>query len=531
MQLHWLAPPRSDCVMGFLPDSRTDLSGLLFSVFDSLPDPVFIKNSNHVWIYGNAAFARLLGRDDFVGKGDDLVFPPEQIAIFKEEDRKVFAGQISLNEEKVGESMIALTKKTPIRLPDGSMGLVAVLMDITAYKQTESRARYLEAESAAKSQFLANMSHEIRTPLNGVLGMAQVLAMDGLTPAQQEKLDVLIDSGRTLMGVVNDVLDFTKISSGKMELVPENTDIVTLLTRAVELFRPKAAEKNLSLMLTLDNDLPARASVDSIRLRQCIGNLVSNAIKFTEQGSVTINARTAVSAGNEILRISVTDTGIGMTGEQTQRLFSEFSQVDESSTRRFGGTGLGLAITQRLARLMAGDVTVTSRPGAGSTFVLTVKLDAISREAVASNTADLPVNAGKRILVVDDHPINRRIVSMFLTPHGFEVVEAGDGGRALELLEQQSFDLVLMDVNMPVMDGVTTVRHMRGSGKPWARLPVIALTADAMPGDREKFLAAGMTGYMSKPIEHRELVSAIVTALHDPFEPLGAKSIARASGA
>jgi PAS domain S-box-containing protein len=499
--------------MGFLPESRAELNGLLVEIFDKLPDPVFIKNAEHVYVYGNAAYARLLGRDDFVGKGDELFFPPEQIAIFHEEDRKVFAGQPSLNEEDVGDSMIALTKKAPIRLPDGSMGLVAVIIDITGYKETEAKARALEAESAAKSQFLANMSHEIRTPLNGVLGMAQALAMSGLPPTQREKVNILLESGRTLLGVVNDILDFAKIASGKTEIAREEADLGLLLTRTVDLFRPKAAEKHLSLSLSLDEAARGCFSVDTNRLRQCIGNLVANAIKFTDTGGVAVSACVREAGGVSTLEVSVRDTGIGMTSEQTERLFSEFTQVDESSTRRFGGAGLGLAITQRLARLMDGDVTVESTSGEGSTFTLAVRLAPASQRVVMKEDIALPIDAGRRILVVDDHPVNRMIVRIFLSPHGYEVVEAQDGLHALVELEQRAFDLVLMDAHMPVMDGIETVRRIRASGQPWARLPVIALTADAMPGDRDRYLGAGMNGYLSKPVEHVTLVRTVVNAI------------------
>ncbi len=499
--------------MGFLPENRAELNDLLVEILDKLPDPVFIKNSEHVYVYANAAYVRLLGCSDIVGKGDELFFPPAQIAIFHEEDRKVFAGQQSLNEEEVGDSMIALTKKVPIRLPDGSMGLIAVILDITTYKKAEAKARELEAESAAKSQFLANMSHEIRTPLNGVLGMAQALAMSGLPPTQREKVDILLESGRTLLGVVNDILDFAKIASGKTELALEDVDVGLLLTRTVDLFQPKAAEKCLSLSLSLHEPARGCFAVDANRLRQCIGNLVANAIKFTDAGGVSVSACVREAGGVSVLEVSVRDTGIGMTDEQTQRLFSEFSQVDESSTRRFGGAGLGLAITQRLARLMDGDVTVESCPGEGSTFTLTVRLASALRHVVVEEDVALPVDAGKRILVADDHPVNRMVVRIFLSPHGYDVVEAHDGQHALTKLEQQAFDLVLMDAHMPVMDGIETVRRIRASGQSWARLPVIALTADAMPGDRDRYLGAGMNGYLAKPVEHIALVRAIMNAI------------------
>jgi signal transduction histidine kinase/CheY-like chemotaxis protein len=507
--------------MAFAPKTDAEKSELLLAVLEAIPDPVFVKNSEHTIIWGNQATARLMGQQSFSPTQGDEAFPPEQMAIFYEADRKVFAGEPSLNEEWAGNSLYALTKKVPIVLSDGSVGLVGISFDITAYKENERRAHEAQAESAAKSQFLANMSHEIRTPLNGLLGMAQALALDELTPSQRAKVDTMLGSGRTLMTVVNDILDLAKIDAGKLEITPVNVDPGIGLQRAIKLFRPLAEEKGIALSLNLDASLPARLRLDPMRARQCVDNLISNAIKFTQHGSVTLSARITPGAQGQLIEITVTDTGVGMNEEQVSRLFSEFMQADSSTTRQYGGTGLGLAISRRLARQMGGDITVESERGRGSTFRVTLRIeDAIDEEKSDDRPDDSPLSAaprsdlrGKRVLLVDDNAINRKVAQMFLAQYGLVVSEAVNGQEALNQLAAASFDVVLMDVHMPVMDGLEAMRRLRASKAGYADIPIIMLTADALSGDRERYLAAGANGYVSKPIDRRELIGAIVAAL------------------
>jgi signal transduction histidine kinase/FixJ family two-component response regulator len=374
------------------------------------------------------------------------------------------------------------------------------------------------AASRAKSDFLATMSHEIRTPLNGVLGMAQALAMDDLTPSQRERLDVILSSGETLTALLNDILDLSKIEAGKMEIAPVDSSLSAVLVRAVKLFGPRASEKGLSFALVREDDGPDWFSLDRVRLHQCVANLVSNAIKFSSTGGVSIAYSTRALAGNEMfaLRIAVRDTGIGMDETAMARLFTPFTQADGSTTRRFGGTGLGLAITRRLARMMGGDITVASRPGEGATFTLTLEARKVAPRAatprpdtIAASTAS---NGPVRILVVDDNATNRQVAKLFLATLHTEIAEAANGAEALDLLAARTFDVVLLDVHMPVMDGCEAIRRIRASGQPWRNLPVIALTADAMEGDRERFVAMGMTDYIAKPIDRRLLLNAIHAA-------------------
>ncbi|RYZ07887.1 MAG: response regulator [Alphaproteobacteria bacterium] len=372
------------------------------------------------------------------------------------------------------------------------------------------------AASSAKSDFLATMSHEIRTPLNGVLGMAQALAMDGLAADQREKLDVILSSGETLTALLNDILDLSKIEAGKMEISTVDSNLKASLDRAASLFEPVAREKGIVLSVVREGGGPDWLSFDRVRVHQCVTNLISNAVKFTQTGRVDV--RWSIGASPEgkphRVRVSVTDTGIGMTEEALTRLFTAFTQADGSTTRRFGGTGLGLAITRKLARLMGGDVHVSSAVRQGSTFTLTFEAPAarkrapIQRATAEVTQAPLPQRP-VRILLVDDNATNRQVAKLFLARLQCEIVEAENGAEALQRLTEQSFDVVLLDVHMPVMDGCEAIRRIRASDQPWRILPVIALTADAMEGDRERFVAMGMTDYLAKPIDRRLLLNKI----------------------
>ena len=369
------------------------------------------------------------------------------------------------------------------------------------------------------------MSHEIRTPLNGVLGMAQSLVSDGLLTDQREKVDIILESGRTLTALLNDVLDLSKIEAGKIEIASTDGELAVTLDRLRQLFLSKAVERGLNIDLDIAPGMPTLLHYDPVRVRQCVGNLLSNAIKFTENGRVSVKVGShETEPGKWMITVAVSDTGIGMTPAVTQRLFTTFTQADATITRRFGGSGLGLAITRQLARLMGGDVTVDSVPGEGSTFTLTFKAEAVKSD-VASKRVDttLPIVGeetlrrlrGIRILLVDDNAVNRQVVKLFTAQLSPKFVEAVNGQEALDRLHGETFDLVLLDVHMPVMDGKEAIKRIRASTEAWRSLPVIALTADAMSGDRERYLALGMTDYVSKPLDQRELTSKIAAAMGD----------------
>ena len=396
-----------------------------------------------------------------------------------------------------------------------------------ALSEARSAADRARKAESAKSLFLANMSHEIRTPLNGVLGMAHALNTADLTHTQKDQVDTILESGKTLMTVVNDVLDISKIQSGKMEISPVPSSIRHLMKRLIKLWEPTAAEKRLALTLDIEEGMHDWYAFDPVRVRQCVSNLISNALKFTSEGSVSICIRLITEGENDqtkpLLEISVTDTGIGMSQDAQARLFTVFSQAESSTSRRFGGTGLGLKITRDLARLMGGDATVTSVPGEGSTFTLRFQATPTEQQQKAVSQSTINQGAagalrGKSILLVDDNEVNRKVARVFLEAQNVTVIDAEHGAEALEWLDQKSFDLVLLDMQMPVMDGPETIKRIRADDVPYKDVPVIALTAEAMEGDKRKCLAMGMDGYVAKPIDPNALIAEATRVLNTPIE-------------
>ena len=404
---------------------------------------------------------------------------------------------------------------------------VAISVDVTELRQRERELKKAQAQavqaSNAKSAFLANMSHEIRTPLNGILGMAQVLEMGDLSSEQKDQVQTILDSGRNLMALLNDVLDLSKIEAGKIAIVAADTDLTHTLRRLHRLWKPKAEESGLEFYLSLDADLPQVLHFDAVRVRQCVSNLISNAIKFTAKGRVEVFVTAKHREdGQYLVTIRVSDTGVGMDEETMTRLFRPFTQADDSTSRQYGGTGLGLSITRSLAELMGGGATVRSEIGRGSEFTFTFLAgEAAPQHRVVNEGVTLSEDEARatlktqnlRLLLVDDHPINRQVASLFLRPFNMRIVEATNGKEALACLERERFDMVLLDVHMPVMDGTETIRQIRSSNQPWSSIPVLALTADAMSGDKERYLAMGMDGYLAKPIAERDLIAEI-TRVH-----------------
>jgi signal transduction histidine kinase/ActR/RegA family two-component response regulator len=406
------------------------------------------------------------------------------------------------------------------KMPNGMTAAISV--DITHERERAQELRRAreaaDAANIAKSAFLANMSHEIRTPLNGIIGMAQVMMGTELTDQQREFMTVLIESGQTLTNLLNDVLDLSKIEAGKLAIAPTDTDVHALLKRIATLWRSRAEEKGLAVSLLFDADLPRMIRIDALRLQQCVSNLISNAIKFTQSGEVRISARARKANGEPELVIDVSDTGAGMDEATLNRLFTPFVQADDTIARKHGGTGLGLSIVRKLAEAMGGQATVVSELGKGSTFTLSFQYGSVDTSAIRTRETDRVLGVADRsalrasnlrILVVDDQPINRRVVELFLKAIDATVVHACNGEEALDVLAAETFDLVLLDMHMPVMDGPAAIREIRASPHPWSRVPVIALTADAMSGDRERYLAMGMDGYLSKPLCERELISEV----------------------
>ena len=385
------------------------------------------------------------------------------------------------------------------------------------------RAARVEAEagSRAKSEFLANMSHEIRTPLNGLLTMAEVMERDPLPPEQRQRLAVVRQSGRDLLHLLNDILDFSKIEAGKLDLEDIPFEVDKVLEATLAAFAPTAEAKGLRLSLEVEPDARGVRRGDPARVRQVAANFVSNALKFTSQGGVTIRVAGLGAGGRDGLQIAVRDTGVGIAPDKMRLLFRKFSQVDASTTRRFGGTGLGLAICQELATLMGGDVRVESVEGEGSTFFATLSAPFAGHavEAEPGKAAELPEMTARplRLLAAEDNPTNRLVLSTIMQVFGFELELAENGVQAVAAWRAESFDAILMDVQMPEMDGVQATRTIRAlelqSGRP--RTPIIALSANAFTHQISEYLAAGMDAHVAKPIELAALQAALDEVLQD----------------
>ena len=414
-----------------------------------------------------------------------------------------------------------LVSKTPEGAP---WMLIGTTVDISTRKalehQLEGARDQAEAASLAKSAFLATMSHEIRTPLNGVLGMAQAMAADQLPAAQRERLDVVRQSGESLLAILNDMLDLSKIEAGKLEIEMVEFDLGDISRGAHATFTALANKNGLSFCL----DMEGAAGVylgDPTRTRQVLYNLISNALKFTESGEI----RVTMDYDGAHLTTRVTDTGIGMSPEVLAGLFSKFTQADTSTTRRFGGTGLGLSICRELAELMDGSISATSEEGNGSVFVFRIPMVRVgdTRDA-AADPAALQEHAALdiRVLAAEDNSVNQLVLKTLLHQVGVAPVVVENGQLAVEAWETGAWDVILMDVQMPVMDGPTAVRAIRAreaaEGRP--RTPIIALTANAMSHQIAEYLACGMDGFVVKPIEAVKLFETLERVLNgeDPGE-------------
>ncbi len=399
-------------------------------------------------------------------------------------------------------------------------GIVTVCTDITDLKHNAralAEARdAAEAANRAKSEFLANMSHEIRTPLNGVIGLAQALVRTELNSNQREMLDLIQSSGQTLQTLLSDILDLARIESGRVDVADEPFDLSRAVQDAAQLYATAASDKGLQFFVDIDPDAAIWARGDGVRLKQILTNLVSNAVKFTAQGFVSLTVSRGVTpGGSPILRFTVEDTGVGFDAAARERLFTRFEQADGTITRRYGGTGLGLAICRKLAEMMNGDLDCESEPDGGSAFILTLPLTEVEAPLAIGDIepADRAEPEARRIrvLLADDHPTNRRVVELILALAPVDLTSVEDGAQALAACRAAAYDLVLMDMQMPVMDGLTATREIRlhETAMGFDRTPIVMLTANALPDHVAAGRAAGADRHLAKPFNAADLLGLV----------------------
>ncbi len=498
----------------------------LSTLVNTMPDLVWLKDEDGVFLACNPPFEKLYGATEaeILGKTDYDFVDKELADFFREHDRKAMeAGGPSSNEELLtfadGHAALYETIKTPMFDPTGRLiGVLGIARDITRLKGVEEEAKLAresaEAANRAKSEFLANMSHEIRTPMNGVIGMTQLMRYTDLTPEQEEYLGSIEIASDNLLHIINDILDLSKIESGRIELEYAEFSLRKAIEDVITTQKSRIYDKHLTLQKDLPFDLPEVLRGDQLRIKQILLNLLGNAIKFTEQGSITIAVRLLErDARRALLRLTVSDTGIGISPEAMEKIFNPFEQADTSTTRRFGGTGLGLAICRKLADLMGGSITVESTPGVGSSFHLEMPFElsavSVSRPAQQAGLPEKPTRS-LSILIAEDNLMNQRTLELLLQKIGHGAICTNNGREALERWRKGGVDLILMDLQMPVMNGVEALEAIRAEEQVnGGNVPVIALTANALYGTEEKLLKSGFNGYLTKPLKTKELVDEL----------------------
>ena len=502
------------------------------ALLDAIPDAIFLLDKEGNFLDYRAPNSSILyaPAELFMGKNIHSIMPQDLVELTMNNlglarqsgKMQVFEYQLPTNGEiKHFEARINLCE---------GGDFLALVRDVTERKRSDEMLwkakEEAEAAAKAKSEFLANMSHEIRTPLNAVIGLTGLLLDTDLTHEQRNYLEIVRDSGDSLLSVINNILDFSKIDGGMMELEHSPFDLRRCIESTMDLMVTRAAEKGLVLKVVLDDQLPTMLVGDASRLRQVLANLLSNAVKFTDKGFVEVSVRgNAIPEGFE-LRFDVLDTGIGMPQDKLDRLFMPFSQIDSSITRRYGGTGLGLAISKRLVEMMGGRIWAKSDLGVGSTFSFAVKVKLPCMQSVQHKVKDLipvikpPIEGHFQqarplsILLAEDNAVNQMVLLQMLRKIGYQADLASNGFDVLAALDRQAYDVILMDIQMPDMDGFEATRRILARFPKKKRPRIIALTAHALNGDRERCLEAGMDSYLSKPVKIEDLQSALRSTGH-----------------
>lgn len=510
-------------------------------ILQSVSDGIFGIDRDGNTLFVNPAAARMVGysADELLGKSvhdlthhtrpDGSHYPADECLNYRVmQNGQASSASDDLYWRKDGTSFPVEFRSSPMIDQGKITGLVIAFTDITQRKETEAAfmeaKEVAEAANRAKTEFLANMSHEIRTPMNGVIGMAQLLRMTPLNEEQQEYLSSIELSSENLLSLINDILDLSKVESGRVELENIDFSLARCVSDIVTMQSGKLSEKGLTYEINLDDGLPLLVKGDQLRLKQILLNLLSNAVKFTEQGVLKIQVCLLEHKQDSYLvDIMVSDTGIGISLDKLEKIFKPFSQADTSTTRKYGGTGLGLTISRKLTELMGGRLWVESTEGLGSTFHLELPFQKADKsdDQVVSVTSESMVLAVRslHILVVEDNIVNQRMCEVMLKKRGHHTTIASNGQQAVELWKQQQPDLVLMDIHMPIMGGIEALQVIRAHEQQEAlqRTPIVALTADALRGTEERLLNEGFDGYLTKPFRVKDLdkVVEVLCGLHD----------------
>ncbi|WP_202127817.1 response regulator [Clostridium sp. C2-6-12] len=500
------------------------VNNLYYSIIKYFPDMLWKTDSEKNYVYFNENWEKLTGetREKLIKENFISGMHPDDVENYKKELIKAYKNKQTFRSEyrlktTDGEYKNILSRANPIFLTNGQLsGFVGIDLDVTSDKKTREELLKLkeaaEAANKAKSEFLANMSHEIRTPLNGIIGMTDLTLSSELTQEQKENLNIVKNCAHTLLSLINNILDLSKLEAEKVIIEEIDFDIRCLIQKVIDTNLIKAKEKYIQLYYHIDENIPKILIGDGYRIEQILNNLISNAVKFTDNGIIMVNIN-KVNSFNDVyeIKFSVEDMGIGLSEEEMKYIFKSFTQVDGSITRKYGGTGLGLAISQELAELMGSHIEVESEIGIGSKFYFTIKLlQAKEKEIIEdpdSNINKEKVLKNESVLVVEDDTINKIVIKKMLNEIGYSKVKtAANGVEALKLIENIKFDIILMDIQMPELDGIETTQIIReNEKKSGEHIPIIAITAYALKGDKEKFLCKGMDDYISKPVNINEL--------------------------